>query len=285
MSAISATARNQASWPLLLAGVLVMLLGLGACAGGDTTTTMEAAPAPAPAQDTVVEPDREVIRNATMSLRVDDVRSSASQVTGIAKGAGGRISSENLSASGEALYADITARVPAEQLDAVIAQVSGLGVVTSLSVTAEDVTAQGVDLDARIEALTTSVTRLEELLATATSTKDLVEIERELSSRQAELDSLVAQRALLSEAVALSTLSIYLSPNSDVAEWTPPGFLSGLESGWNALRTVTAALVTLLGFALPFIVVAAVIAVPIVVLIVALTRRRRRRSISAHGSE
>jgi hypothetical protein len=55
--------------------------------------------------------------------------------------------------------------------------------------------------------------------------------------------------------------------------WTPPGFVSGLESGWNALRTVTAGLVTLLGFLLPFLGVLAVLAVPIAVLIFLLRRK------------
>jgi hypothetical protein len=55
----------------------------------------------------------------------------------------------------------------------------------------------------------------------------------ELTTRQAELDSLVAQRAALSDLVALSTLNVTVDPRSEAAVWTPPGFVSGLESGWN----------------------------------------------------
>jgi hypothetical protein len=74
--------------------------------------------------------------------------------------------------------------------------------------------------------------------------------------------------------VALSTLSVYLEPSSEAAQWSPPGFLSGLESGWNALRTTIAGLITVAGFALPFLIVGAVVVVPIVVLVVWLNRRR-----------
>jgi len=210
-------------------------------------------------------------------LRVDDVRASVDGVVDLAKQAGGRVSNESIYASGEALYAEVTVRIPAERLDEVIDLVSELGTVTSLSVFAEDVTAQGVDLDARIAALQTSVDRLRQLLAQATTTKDLVEIEGELTARQAELDSLVAQRAALSEAVALSSLSVYLEPSSEAASWTPPGFLSGLESGWSALRTTVAGLFTLAGFLSPFVIAAAVVSAPIVVIVVLLRRRRRSR--------
>lgn len=96
-----------------------------------------------------------------------------------------------------------------------------LGEVLSLNVVAEDVTAQGADLDARIGALEVSITRLRQLLATAETTKDLIDIEAELTARQAELDSLVAQRAALSDQVAQSTLVVSVSPRSEAVAWTP----------------------------------------------------------------
>jgi hypothetical protein len=209
-----------------------------------------------------------------MSLRVDDVRETVDRIDSIAAQAEGRIASKSVTATGDSLYAFVTARVPADRLDAVIAALGSLGEVTSLSVVAEDVTAQGVDLDARIQALQASITRLRGLLEAAQTTKDLIEIEAELTTRQAELDSLVAQRAVLSDLVALSTLNVSVSPSSEAAEWSPPGFASGLQSGWNALRTLTAGLITLVGFLLPFIAVVMLVAIPVVALIFVLRRRR-----------
>ena len=98
---------------------------------------------------------------------------------------------------------------------------------------------------------------------------------RKLPARQAELDSLTAQRAVLADAVALSTVYVSLTPESEAAQFTPPGFLSGLESGWNALRTVVATVITAAGFLLPFALALAVVAVPIIVVVFALRRRRR----------
>lgn len=260
--------------PLLLTAVAASLLLVG-CAGGDTMSQDALTEGGAvPVQEVVVqEPKREIIRNADMTLRVDDVQDTVDRIDSITSQSGGRIASESVVSTGESSYATITARIPAERLDSVITAVGDLGEVLSLNVVAEDVTAQGADLDARVEALEVSIARLRQLLATAETTKDLIDIEAELTARQAELDSLVAQRAALSDQVAQSTLVVSVSPRSEAVAWTPPGFVSGLESGWNALRTATGALVTLAGFLFPFVAVLALIAVPIILFVV--FRRRK----------
>lgn len=262
--------RGLASRGILVVATLLSAVALASCAGESGSDSG----VPPPDEAVEVETSREIIRNADMSLRVDDVRDTVSQVSAITKQSGGRIASESVSASGESLYANVTARVPAQSLDDVIAQVSGLGEVTFLSVVTDDVTAQGADLDARIEALQVSIKRLQELLAEAQTTQDVLAIETELTTRQAELDSILAQRAALSDAVDLSTLTISINPRSEGAPWTPPGFVAGLESGWSAVRTLGAGLITFGGFLVPFLGVALVAAVPIVAVVVLLRRRR-----------
>lgn len=260
-------------------GLVTMLwaaLLLSGCAVGDSSSGgMEMAPMPA--QDTVVaEPDREIIRTGSMTVRVDDVRASVSDVERIATTAGGWIAQENVDTAGDSQNADISVRVPAANLDGVMRDIGELGTVIWLSVSAEDVTAQGIDLDARIKALQTSITRLEQLLSQAESTKDLIDIEGELTTRQADLDSLVAQRAALSEAVAMSALTVSLTPTAEAAEWTAPGFLAGLQSGWNAFVAMLAGLVTMAGFLLPFLGLLLVVLIPVLVVVLVLRRRHHR---------
>lgn len=261
---------------LIGSGLLAALILLTGCEGGGAVgpdAVTDKVEAGSPAQTTEDAP-REIIRNADVSVRVPDVRQSVAQAKAIAAEANGRTSSESVTVEGESVYAYLTLRVPAQSLDAVLYRLGQMGDVQTVNVTAEDVTTQVVDLDARISALQTSVDRLEQLLAQATSAQALVEIERELSARQAELDSLTAQRAVLADAVALSTVYVSLTPESEAAAFTPPGFLSGLESGWNALRTVVATAITAAGFLLPFALAIAVVAVPIIVVVIALRRRR-----------
>lgn len=229
-----------------------------------------------------VETQRQVIRTAYVSMRVESVPQSAVEVRGLANGFGGIVTDESLTADGSGAdditnsYATVTVQVPADRLEEFLTAVSDLGTVDSRTVSAQDVTLQVVDLDARIDALTTSITRLQELLARAGSVEDLLAVETELSRRQADLDALQAQRTYLGEQVAMSTVTVSLSPMTYVTSSGAPGFLSGLESGWSALVAAGGALITLAGFLLPFLVILAIVAVPVTILIVRLARRGRR---------
>lgn len=220
---------------------------------------------------------QQVIKTATISIRVDDVTQTGAKVVDLVTANKGFIQQQDLSNSDETTYETITARVPADRLDAFIAGVSALGSVESLTSQASDVTQQVVDLDARIGALQTSVQRLEELLAATTNVADLVAVETELANRQSELDSLVSQRDYLGDQVSYSTVTVSMNPVVEAIGATPPGFASGLQNGWTALVTLVVAAITALGFLLPFILITAAIAVPIIIAITAAGRRRRRR--------
>ena len=231
---------------------------------------------PEGAVSTVADEQRQVIRTAYVTLRVDDVGASLDQVRDLVAATSGIISSESSGTDGSDARATITAQVPADQLENFLDDVGALGSVDSLDVNAQDVTLQVVDLDARIAVLETSIERLTALLIEADRVEDLVAVESELSRRQADLDSLQSQRTWLSEQVALSSVTVTLTPRTHIADVEVPGFLSGLQSGWSALLTTAGALVTMAGFLLPFLVVLLVIGVPVVLLIVRRQRRRRR---------
>ncbi len=233
------------------------------------------------ADRTAVTTDQQVIRTASVSLRVDDVAGAGTQIVDLVSEVRGFIQMQDLSNSGEATYETITARVPADRLDAFLAEIARLGTVESLSSQASDVTQQTLDLEARIGALTTSVERLQELLAATGNVADLVAVETELANRQAELDSLVSQRDYLADQVAYSTVTVSLVPVVEAIGVTPPGFWSGLQNGWTTLVTLAGAAITALGFLISFILLSAVIAVPIIIAVSAASRRRRRASLAS----
>jgi hypothetical protein len=249
------------------------------------------APAPAPeavGQDkaavggavaTAVSSDRQIVKNAYVSMRVDSVSTAVFDIHGLIKKRNGLVSNEDTQAAGESTSSMITAQIPAPDLDAFISDVTRLGTVDTVTISAQDVTGQVVDLDARIKALQTSVDRMTQLLAQAQKIDDMLAIETQLASRQAELDSLTAQRKALGDQVALSSVTIALSPTSTVSTVDAPGFLPGLESGWAALVSVFTVMVTAAGFLLPFGIIALAIIIPIVVVVVRQSRRRRRPAV------
>lgn len=220
--------------------------------------------------------DRQIVRTAYLAIRVTDVNTAAESVLKVTAAQDGVVLSEDISGQGDAVYASITTQVPAASLPAYLDALKALGTVDSVNVTSQDVTTQAVDLDARVAALTASIARLDELLAQATNVTDLVTIEAERTARQADLDSLVAQRKALADQVAMSTVSISLSSLAGSAEWSPPGFIPGLQTGWSAFLSLLGLLITLAGFLVPFAIVLAVVLTPLIWWLV--RRRRHRRS-------
>lgn len=281
--------------PMVIATAAVMLLaGCSAsgtaqseAAGAGVAQDAPAIGAPAPeavsgdvatAGDPVsaaIPTDRQIVKNAYVAMRADNVASTVFTIHGLVKKRNGLISSEDTQATGETTSSMITAQIPAPELDAFIADVTSLGTVDAVTVGAQDVTSQVVDLDARIKALQTSVDRMTQLLAQAQKIDDMLAIETQLASRQAELDSLTAQRKALGDQVALSSVTIALSPISTVTPVDAPGFLSGLASGWAALVSVVTVMVTAAGFLLPFGIIVLAVVIPLAVIAVRQARRRR----------
>ena len=167
-------------------------------------------------------------------------------------------------------------RVPADKLDGVIEHLKGLGTVDALDVRAEDVTSQRVDLDARIKALQTSVDRLLAIMRDARDPSALIEAENALSQRQADLDSLRAQRAALGDQIALSTVTVDLvapAPGGP-APRQYQGFFGQVERGWDALVDTGTQMFLLVGLMLPWV-GAALVLLAVVYAVIRVARLRR----------
>lgn len=222
---------------------------------------------------------RDVITTGWLDLVVDDPITAFDEASDIVTGAGGRIDASSTQPPTEfqSASASITARIPADELDGVIDDVSALGEVRALSTQASDVTSQTTDLDARIESLTASVDRLRALLASAATTADLIATETALSQREAELESLTAQREYLSDQVDFSTLQITLGSPVAAPQGAPTDFWGAVVAGFQALLVSLAAIGLAIGAALPWILFLGILAA-VIVGIVRLTRRRKRRA-------
>ncbi|WP_157002036.1 DUF4349 domain-containing protein [Agromyces laixinhei] len=285
--------------PTAAAAAALTALLLAGCSAGQDSASIEPGSMPregAPdssqsldggeAAGDAVESERSVITTGRISVTVDDPIASAEEAADIAEQSGGRVDSrsETPGTDTQTPSAQLVLRVPADELDAVVADLRELGDVNSVSMEASDVTAQRQDLDARIEALTASVDRLRELLATATSITDLIAIESELTTRQAELDSLTQQRDFLVDQVDYSTLSVDLVTAAQSPAAVPGDFWSGLAAGWGALLVFGAWLGVAIGVLLPWLLAAAVIAAIVVAIVMVSSRRRRAARADAAAS-
>ena len=92
--------------------------------------------------------DRMVIRNAYLTIVVDNITSVMSQITTLATNFGGYVVNSNVGEDQNQLYASISFRVLAERFDDTIAALHNLAVdVKSESTTGQDVTQEYTDLN------------------------------------------------------------------------------------------------------------------------------------------
>jgi hypothetical protein len=201
---------------------------------------------------------RSIIYRGSISVRVKDVDAAAGEATGIATTYGGFIGSDNRTSDGGAGSATMQLRIPADKFGTAVDRLSKLGKEEHREINTEDVTEETVDLDARITVQQARVDSGRKLLAQAKSLSDLVMLEKEVATRESDLASLQAKKRRLADLTALSTITVtFLGPQAVTPEKKeqPPGFLSGLSSGWHALLASLGVLLTVVGALLPWLIV------------------------------
>lgn len=222
--------------------------------------------------------DREVITTGYVTVTVDDPLDAADDAVRITESNGGRVDgrSEYAPTQGSDGSATLTLRVPADRLTATLEELRELGKVQEVSLNATDVTMETQDLDARIDALSASVDRLLALLTAATDTDTLIQLETAISERQADLESLTAQRRYYTDQISLSTVTLNLVSEYTGPVDTPDNFLSGLEAGWNAFLAFFAGLLVVFGVLLPWLLFAGLVTLVVILLV----RRRRPAAVA-----
>ena len=280
--------------------VLLVLAGLTACSGGgsDGATAggggTDGRPAPASAEagvdaalveDAADGPDApdplapKLISTGTVSLRAPDVDDARFEVQKVVDRVGGQItdSETRTDDDGATSTARLVLRVPSEAFTETVDELEGLGELETSTTKSEDVTTQVIDTRVRIRVQRASIARIQALLDRAQDIRAVIDIEEQLSRRQATLNSLLRQQAYLADQTSLSTITVHLERTdadrpSDEEEAT--GFFAGLHAGWDALKGAGTVVATVAGALLPWLLVAALLS-PLAWALLRIGRRRR----------
>jgi len=103
-------------------------------------------------------------------------------------------------------------RIPAAQLNSVMAELKALGRVEAESQSGEEVTEQHADLVARLKNSRETELRLQDILRTRTGkVKDVLEVEEEISRVRGEIEQMEAERKTLEHRVDFATLNLTLA--------------------------------------------------------------------------
>ena len=111
----------------------------------------------------------------------------------------------------------ITVRVPVDRFDQTIERIRAHGSeVVAEDVTGRDVTAEFTDLEARLRNAQAAERQLLEILATARTVKDTLEVQRELASVREQIERFQGHLNVLASQTELSTITIQLHPAPDL---------------------------------------------------------------------
>lgn len=243
--------------------------------------------------------ERLVIRNANLSVVVEDPESSVDRISAMADEMGGFVVSSNvyqttfgdsrLSEPIQARQASITIRVPSDRLDEALDRIKNDALdVQSQNVSGQDVTEEYTDLQSRLSNLEAAEEQLREILASATRTEDVLRVFEELRRVREEIEVLRGRIQYLEQSARLSSISVELVPDVatqplQIGRWTPEGTAKqALEALIGALQFLGDAAIWTVICILP---VAAIVGIPAWFAGRAILRRRRRKRAEQAAAE
>ena len=144
----------------------------------------------------------------------------------------GYISNENLQVHTEKIENEITIRIPAASLQILIDSItSQAGKLDNKQISVEDVTAEYIDLEVRINNKRALENRYKQLLQKANKVADMIAIEEQIGNLREEIEAAEGRWRLMKNQVALSTLRIQMyeihATPSQITNQIKEGFLEG----------------------------------------------------------
>jgi hypothetical protein len=283
---------NRLRLPILAALACLTLTLVAACSGGTAEPLQPvggdpAARAPSEGGDGFEAPstsapqapddgDQLIVYTGTLEIEVADLRPAMDQAEHAVAALGGHVAASRLQDSTSSKRATVTYRIPAERWSEALVALRALGTRLVTETTgSENVTAQVVDIEARLTNLRTTEAALQAIMDRATTITDVLKVQEELTTVRGEIERLTAERDLLAQRAALATL--------DVSFVVPVAETSRASEGWDLGHEVDnaiAALVRIAQVAVSFVIWLVVVGLPIlvpilVVLFIAIRLRRR----------
>jgi archaellum component FlaC len=177
----------------------------------------------------------QLIKKAAMTVIVNSVNESIDTVSKIINNKQGDLIglNERQPTKENARHtASITLRVPQNQLDSTLDELAKLGTVENRNITAEDVSNQLVDFQARLSNLRRTEANLQKIMDRSGSVRDVLSVAQELSNVRQSIEQIDAQVKNLQNQVAYSTITLNLQ--AAVSSSSPQRALgSQIQETWN----------------------------------------------------
>lgn len=204
-----------------------------------------------------------IIKSASVSIEVKKgaFEENMVKLTRIAESMGGYVSNtESYSdANGNLTSGRIIIRVPGEKFNTVVDEIKKAGELKSINISGQDVTQEYVDLESRLKNFKAQEKILLDLMSKSTNVKDSVEVQRELSYVQGEMEIIKGRMNYLDNMVAFSTIDVVIAEPDVVAPVEGGGFINAIKRGAEGAIKVLNGLAFFLVAVSPLLVLAGII--------------------------
>lgn len=187
-------------------------------------------------------PNQKIIKESNLRYETQDLEATYQQIIASVKKNKAYVQSDTEGKDYNSLYRTITLRIPNANFDAFLADVGkGVAYFDRKEISAKDVTAEFIDIEARLKAKKTLEERYLQLLTKATKVSEILEIEKELSTIREEIEAKEGQLKYLQNRVSLSTVTIEFykkvadADNATVSYGTK--MWNAIKSGWNGISS------------------------------------------------
>lgn len=241
--------------------------------GDGSTAAANEAPKPATDSKVNLNPSLvgqgKIIRNGTIQMETLSFDVAVKEILSRANSMGAYVQSSNVSGtsieaklSQQSRRGQFILRIPKTKFDSFILEIGNLGSVTNQQISTEDVTSAYFDTQAHLKSLTIQEERLLELLKKTGELKDIIVLEKELSTVRYEIEGLTGNLKKWDNLIDFCTLNIELVEVHKIKE-NPISFVDKIANGFissvTALVDFSKSFVVMISILLPYLVVLSII--------------------------
>ncbi|MBN2596003.1 DUF4349 domain-containing protein [Labilibaculum sp.] len=195
---------------------------------------------PFPEPENVENNKKKIIKDGRIVVEVSNLKKAKQQTDSLLKIYDAYYANESYNDGYNELSYELTIRVPSVNFESLIANIEmGNGKLTTKEIEARDVTDQFIDLESRLESKLKYLERYRDLLKSAKTVKDILEIEEKIRGIEEEIESTQGRLKYLSDQVGYSTLRLRLNEEKDIQLRTTKQarfalrFKHAISNGWS----------------------------------------------------
>lgn len=213
--------------------------------------------APLVVKDETIQP--KIIKTGNLRFETPNLDESFAQVQKAIVKYKATVQNDESGKNYESVYRNIAIRVPSASFDAFIAEISqGVNHFDRKEISAQDVTEEYIDVEARLNAKRVLEKRYFELLGKATKVSEMLEIESSLSAVREEIEAKEGRLRFLQSQVAMSTVHLEMYTNNALESGATASYFgkmgNAMKGGFNNIATFFLGMLHVWPFILIFVV-------------------------------